>query len=91
MVPSGLVVVVCRQHAEKWYVCASLGVQAQQRELTARHVKEMERELSRSFQLQKEQYEATIQRHLAFIDQVSSGAAATTAATAATTRASFPL
>uniref|UniRef100_A0A3P9I8Y8 Centrosomal protein 131 n=1 Tax=Oryzias latipes TaxID=8090 RepID=A0A3P9I8Y8_ORYLA len=45
---------------------------AQQRELTARHVKETERELSRSFQLQKEQYEATIQRHLAFIDQLIS-------------------
>lgn len=44
--------------------------QAQQRELTARHVKETEKELSRDFQLQKEQYEATIQRHLAFIDQV---------------------
>uniref|UniRef100_A0A3Q2ZCL3 Centrosomal protein 131 n=1 Tax=Kryptolebias marmoratus TaxID=37003 RepID=A0A3Q2ZCL3_KRYMA len=41
----------------------------QQRELTARHVKETEKELSRNFQLQKEQYEATIQRHLAFIDQ----------------------
>ncbi|RVE59877.1 hypothetical protein OJAV_G00193350 [Oryzias javanicus] len=45
---------------------------AQQRELTTRHVKETERELSRSFQLQKEQYEATIQRHLAFIDQLIS-------------------
>ncbi|KAM4524861.1 centrosomal protein of 131 kDa isoform 3-T3 [Odontesthes bonariensis] len=43
---------------------------AQQRELTARHVKETEKELSRNFQLQKEQYEATIQRHLAFIDQL---------------------
>ncbi|KAM9716461.1 centrosomal protein of 131 kDa isoform 2-T3 [Menidia menidia] len=43
---------------------------AQQRELTARHVQETEREMSRSFQLQKEQYEATIQRHLAFIDQL---------------------
>ncbi|XP_017288107.1 centrosomal protein of 131 kDa isoform X2 [Kryptolebias marmoratus] len=42
----------------------------QQRELTARHVKETEKELSRNFQLQKEQYEATIQRHLAFIDQL---------------------
>lgn len=42
----------------------------QQRELTARHVKETERELSRNFQLQKEQYEATIQRHLTFIDQL---------------------
>ena len=46
--------------------------QAQQRELTFRHVKETEKELSRNFQLQKEQYEATIQRHLTFIDQVGS-------------------
>ncbi|XP_029943463.1 centrosomal protein of 131 kDa isoform X5 [Salarias fasciatus] len=43
---------------------------AQQRELTVRHVKEAERELSRGFQLQKDQYEATIQRHLTFIDQL---------------------
>ncbi|XP_063749585.1 centrosomal protein of 131 kDa isoform X2 [Eleginops maclovinus] len=43
---------------------------AQQRELTVRHVKETEKELNRSFQLQKEQYEATIQRHLTFIDQL---------------------
>ncbi|KAM4715450.1 centrosomal protein of 131 kDa isoform 2-T4 [Anableps anableps] len=42
----------------------------QQRELTARHVRETEKELSRNFQLQKEQYEATIQRHLTFIDQL---------------------
>ncbi|XP_037546895.1 centrosomal protein of 131 kDa [Nematolebias whitei] len=42
----------------------------QQRELTARHVKETEKELSTNFQLQKEQYEATIQRHLTFIDQL---------------------
>lgn len=33
-------------------------------------MKETEKELSRNFQLQKEQYEATIQRHLTFIDQV---------------------
>ncbi|CAN9508650.1 unnamed protein product [Ophioblennius macclurei] len=45
---------------------------AQQRELTVRHVKETERELSRDYQLQKEQYEATIQRHLTFIDQLIS-------------------
>ncbi|XP_038591074.1 centrosomal protein of 131 kDa isoform X3 [Micropterus salmoides] len=43
---------------------------AQQRELTARHVKETEKELNRNFLLQKEQYEATIQRHLTFIDQL---------------------
>lgn len=49
-------------------------LQAQQRELTVRHVKETEKELSRNFQLQKEQYEATIQRHLTFIDQVGAHA-----------------
>ncbi|XP_069579488.1 centrosomal protein of 131 kDa isoform X1 [Brachyistius frenatus] len=43
---------------------------AQQRELSVRHVKETEKELSRNFQLQKEQYEGTIQRHLTFIDQL---------------------
>ncbi|XP_033975102.1 centrosomal protein of 131 kDa isoform X3 [Trematomus bernacchii] len=43
---------------------------AQQRELTVRHVKETEKELNRNFQLQKEQYEATIERHLTFIDQL---------------------
>ncbi|KAF7654678.1 hypothetical protein LDENG_00066600 [Lucifuga dentata] len=42
----------------------------QQRELTLRHVKETEKELTKNFQLEKEQYEATIQRHLAFIDQL---------------------
>lgn len=43
---------------------------AQQRELTIRHVKETEKELNHTFQLQKDQYEATIQRHLTFIDQL---------------------
>ncbi|KAK5881704.1 hypothetical protein CesoFtcFv8_022471 [Champsocephalus esox] len=42
----------------------------QQRELTVRHVKETEKELNRNLQLQKEQYEATIERHLTFIDQL---------------------
>nr|XP_003217154.1 PREDICTED: centrosomal protein of 131 kDa isoform X1 [Anolis carolinensis] len=43
---------------------------AQQRELTVRHVKETEKELSHQLALQREQYEAAIQRHLAFIDQL---------------------
>ncbi|XP_067403353.1 centrosomal protein of 131 kDa isoform X2 [Emydura macquarii macquarii] len=43
---------------------------AQQRELTVRHVKETEKELSHQLKLQREQYEAAIQRHLAFIDQL---------------------
>ncbi|XP_062858951.1 centrosomal protein of 131 kDa isoform X2 [Trichomycterus rosablanca] len=45
-------------------------LQAQQRELTLHHVKETEKELNHNLQLQKQQYEATIQRHLAFIDQL---------------------
>lgn len=45
-------------------------LQAQQRELMGKHVKEIEKEMSRNLHLQKEQYEATIQRHLTFIDQV---------------------
>lgn len=44
--------------------------QAQQRELTVRHVKQTEKELGHQLKLQREQYEAAIQRHLAFIDQV---------------------
>nr|XP_056714692.1 centrosomal protein of 131 kDa isoform X2 [Euleptes europaea] len=43
---------------------------AQQRELTVRHIKETEKELSHQLALQREQYEAAIQRHLAFIDQL---------------------
>ncbi|XP_075418450.1 centrosomal protein of 131 kDa isoform X2 [Tenrec ecaudatus] len=44
---------------------------AQQRALTARQVKEAEQELRRQLRQQKDHYEATIQRHLNFIDQVS--------------------
>ncbi|NWR66355.1 CP131 protein, partial [Bucorvus abyssinicus] len=43
---------------------------AQQRELTVRHVQQTEKELGHQLQLQREQYEAAIQRHLAFIDQL---------------------
>ncbi|XP_043761189.1 centrosomal protein of 131 kDa isoform X1 [Cervus elaphus] len=43
---------------------------AQQRDLTFRRVKETERELGRQLRQQKEHYEATIQRHLSFIDQL---------------------
>ncbi|XP_065504056.1 centrosomal protein of 131 kDa isoform X4 [Caloenas nicobarica] len=43
---------------------------AQQRELTVQHVKQTEKELGHQLKLQREQYEAAIQRHLAFIDQV---------------------
>ncbi|XP_071968605.1 centrosomal protein of 131 kDa isoform X2 [Engystomops pustulosus] len=43
---------------------------AQQRELTVRHVKQTEKEMSYQLKQQSEQYEATIQRHLSFIDQL---------------------
>ncbi|KAM6050347.1 centrosomal protein of 131 kDa isoform 1-T1 [Chlamydotis macqueenii] len=43
---------------------------AQQRELTVRHVKQTEKELGHQLKLQREQYEAAIQRHLTFIDQL---------------------
>ncbi|NXJ70293.1 CP131 protein, partial [Rostratula benghalensis] len=43
---------------------------AQQRELTVRHVKQTEEELGHQLRLQREQYEAAIQRHLTFIDQL---------------------
>ncbi|XP_012308171.2 centrosomal protein of 131 kDa [Aotus nancymaae] len=43
---------------------------AQQRDLTVRRVKETEKALSWQLQQQREHYEATIQRHLAFIDQL---------------------
>ncbi|XP_053309203.1 centrosomal protein of 131 kDa isoform X2 [Spea bombifrons] len=43
---------------------------AQQRELTVRHVKQTEKELGYQLKQQSEQYEATINRHLSFIDQL---------------------
>ncbi|XP_041073377.1 centrosomal protein of 131 kDa isoform X3 [Carcharodon carcharias] len=42
----------------------------QQKELTVRHMKETEKEMSHRLKMQKDQYESTIQRHLAFIDQL---------------------
>ncbi|XP_030874371.1 centrosomal protein of 131 kDa isoform X3 [Leptonychotes weddellii] len=41
----------------------------QQRDLTVRRVKETEKELGRQLRQQRDHYEATIQRHLSFIDQ----------------------
>ncbi|XP_039766944.1 centrosomal protein of 131 kDa [Ornithorhynchus anatinus] len=43
---------------------------AQQRELTVRQAEDTEKELGHRLQLQREQYDAAIQRHLAFIDQL---------------------
>ncbi|XP_045630933.1 centrosomal protein of 131 kDa isoform X2 [Ursus americanus] len=45
-------------------------LQVQQRDLTVRRVKETEKELGRQLRQQRDHYEATIQRHLSFIDQL---------------------
>ena len=42
----------------------------QQRELTIRHAQEADKEMQVRLEVQKNDYEATIQRHLSFIDQV---------------------
>ena len=44
--------------------------QNQQRELTVRHAKEQDKEMKKRLDVQKEEYEAAIKRHLSFIDQV---------------------
>ncbi|ELW68216.1 5-azacytidine-induced protein 1 [Tupaia chinensis] len=43
---------------------------AQQRDLNTQRVQEAERELGRQLQREKEYHEATVQRHLSFIDQL---------------------
>lgn len=45
--------------------------QNQQRELTVRHAREAEKEMKKRLDLQKDEYEEAIKRHLSFIDQVS--------------------
>ncbi|KAL3877372.1 hypothetical protein ACJMK2_035090 [Sinanodonta woodiana] len=42
----------------------------QQRELTIRHAREIEREMKKRLDVQKDEYEETIKRHLGFIDQL---------------------
>ncbi|KAL4239667.1 hypothetical protein ACF0H5_000473 [Mactra antiquata] len=42
----------------------------QQRELTVRHAKETEKDMKRRLDVQKDEYEETIKRHLSFIDQL---------------------
>lgn len=45
-------------------------VQNQQREFTLRQAKEMEKDAKQRLAIQRQEYEATIQRHLSFIDQL---------------------
>ena len=45
-------------------------LQNQQRELTVRHARETEKEMKKRLDVQKEEYEETIKRHLGFIDQL---------------------
>lgn len=42
----------------------------QQRELTIRHAKDVEREMQKRLEVQKTEYEETVKRHLGFIDQL---------------------
>ncbi|KAH9513151.1 hypothetical protein Btru_036007 [Bulinus truncatus] len=42
----------------------------QQRELTVRHAKETEKEMKKRLDVQKDEYEEAIKRHLSFIDQL---------------------
>ncbi|KAK7506382.1 hypothetical protein BaRGS_00002494 [Batillaria attramentaria] len=42
----------------------------QQRELTVRHARETDKEMKRRLDMQKEEYEEAIKRHLSFIDQL---------------------
>ncbi|XP_053392932.1 centrosomal protein of 131 kDa-like [Mercenaria mercenaria] len=42
----------------------------QQRELTVRHARETDKEMKRRIEIQKDEYEETIKRHLSFIDQL---------------------
>lgn len=42
----------------------------QQRELTVRHARETEKEMKKRLDVQKDEYEETIKRHLSFIDQL---------------------
>ncbi len=44
--------------------------QQQQREFTSTHQRELEKEHKQQLALQRQEYEATIQRHLSFIDQL---------------------
>ena len=45
-------------------------VQNQQREFTLRQAKEMEKDAKQRLAIQRQEYEAAIQRHLSFIDQL---------------------
>jgi len=45
-------------------------LQNQQRELTIRHARETEKEMNQRLDVQKNEYEETVQRHLNFIDQL---------------------
>ena len=50
-------------------VCYFL-LQNQQREFTLRQAKEMEKDAKQRLAIQRQEYEAAIQRHLSFIDQL---------------------
>ena len=49
---------------------SSFSHQNQQREFTLRQAKEMEKDAKQRLAIQRQEYEAAIQRHLSFIDQL---------------------
>ena len=51
-------------------MCVAHIFQNQQRELTVRHARETEKEMKKRLDVQKDEYEETVKRHLSFIDQV---------------------
>lgn len=54
----------------KYLLSSSLSHQNQQREFTLRQAKEMEKDAKQRLAIQRQEYEAAIQRHLSFIDQL---------------------
>ena len=56
--------------AEASWVNSCLFHQNQQREFTLRQAKEMEKDAKQRLAIQRQEYEAAIQRHLSFIDQL---------------------
>ena len=62
-------ILFCLDHFQHRIYNAICCVQNQQRELTVRHAREADKEMRRHLDIQKNEYEEAIKRHLSFIDQ----------------------